>query len=256
MFFTILTVLTVPTIPTVAADDFNWRKALAAGKTIEIVGVNGSIDASGTAGSEVEVHAVKQGRKSDPAEVEIDVIEHADGVTICAVYPPARRGEANECRPDGKGHMNTRNNDVQVTWTVKVPQGVRFVGRTVNGHVSARGLRAEAEAYTVNGSIDLETSAWASASTVNGSITARMGRTDWSGESEFSTVNGGITLDLPPGASMEVAATTVNGSLTTEFPLLVKGRWGPKRMSGTIGQGGRSLSLSTVNGSLQLRKSP
>jgi len=252
----VLSVLTVLTVPTVQSDEFNWHRTLAAGKTIEIVGVNGSIDASGTSGSEVEVTAVKRGRRDDPASVQIDVIEHGDGVTICAVYPSARRGEQNECRQGGKGRNNTRNNDVQVTWTVKVPRGVLFAGRTVNGQVVAHGLTAAAEIHSVNGNLTVETTAWASASTVNGSITARMGRADWQGEAELSTVNGAITVELPPDASMEVDASTVNGSMSTDFPLTVRGKWGPRRMSGTIGQGGRSLSLSTVNGSMELRRTP
>lgn len=239
------------------ADDFDWHRALAAGKTIEIIGVNGSIDASGTSGREVQVFAVKKGRRSDPASVEFSVVEHEDGVTICAVYPPGnRRNEPNECRRGGKGRMNTRDNDVQVTWTVKVPAGVLFVGRTVNGHVAAEGLTAPAEAHAVNGSITLSTTSWATATTVNGSIDARMGRADWTDELEFSTVNGGITVTLPAAASMEVDASTVNGSLSTDFPLTIKGTWGPRRMHGTVGQGGRSMSLSSVNGALELRRTP
>ena len=241
-------------VATQQPNDFTWRKALASGKTLEIVGVNGSIDASGTSSREVEVRAVKTGRKSDPEEVEIEIVEHADGVTICAVYPPPRNREANECRPGGKGRNNTSNNDVNVAWTIRVPEGVVFVGRTVNGTVTARRLSAEAEAYTVNGNVTVETTSWAAASTVNGSITARLGRADWRGDMEFSTVNGGITIELPAGASMDVDASTVNGSLTTDFPLTIRGKWGPKRMSGTVGQGGRGLSLSTVNGSLHLQQ--
>ena len=235
------------------ADEFNWHQSLAAGKVIEIVGVNGSIEASGTKG-ELEVRAVKTSEKYDLADVQIEVVQHADGVTICAVYPSAR-GQANECRPGGKGRMNTRKNDVTVNWTVRVPEGVRLIGRTVNGHIAAHGLTAPAEAYTVNGPVTVETTSWATASTVNGSITARMGKADWSDDREFSTVNGSITIELPPNASMQVDAATVNGSMSTDFPLTVRGKWGPQRMSGTIGQGGRSLSLSTVNGSLNLRRS-
>lgn len=244
-----------PARPTQAAD-FQWRRALAAGKTIEIVGINGSIDASGTGGREVEVIAVKKGRRSDPESVRIDVVEHADGVTICAVYPHPPRREPNECREGGKGRSNTNNNDVQVTWTIRVPEGVKFTGRTVNGEVVARRLTAEAEVHTVNGDITVETTSWATGSTVNGSIDARMGRTDWRGDAEFDTVNGSITIDLPTGADLEVDASTVNGSMSTEFPLTIRGKWGPRRMSGTIGQGGRYLSLSTVNGSMNLRRSP
>jgi hypothetical protein len=235
-------------------DDFEWRGSIAAGKTNELVGVNGSIDGSGSSGSEVLVTATKTGRKSDPREVEIRVVEHADGVTICAVYPSSRRDEENECKPGGRGRSNTRNNDVRVNWTVRVPRGVLFAGRTVNGDVVARGLTAAAEAYTVNGDVTLETTSWAQASTVNGSIEARIGATLWDGDAEFDTVNGRITVDLPREASFEVHASTVNGSMSTDFPLTVRGKWGPKRMSGTVGEGGRTLSLSTVNGDMALRR--
>jgi hypothetical protein len=242
--------------PQAQSDDFQWRRALAAGKTIEIVGINGSIEASGTGGREVEVLAVKRGRKSDPETVRIDVVEHADGVTICAVYPTPPRREPNECREGGKGRHNTNNNDVQVTWTIRIPDGVKFTGRTVNGEVVARRLTAEAEVHSVNGNITVETASWATGTTVNGSINARIGRADWRGDAEFDTVNGAITVDLPSGADLEVDAATVNGSMSTDFPLTVRGKWGPRRMSGTIGQGGRTLSLSTVNGSMNLRRAP
>lgn len=243
-----------PSSTPVRIDDFQWKRILAAGKTIEIVGINGSIDASGTGAREVEVVAVKTARRSDPESVRIEVVEHADGVTICAVYPSARRGEENECREGGRGHHNTKNNDVQVAWTIRVPEGVKFVGRTVNGEVVARRLTAEVEAHSVNGDIAVETTSFANATTVNGSIDARVGTTDWRGDAEFETVNGAITIDLPPSANMEVDATTVNGSMSTDFPLTIRGKWGPRRMSGTIGQGGRTLVLSTVNGSMSLRR--
>jgi len=46
----------------------------------------------------------------------------------------------------------------------------------------------------------------------------------------------------------------VNGSIETDFPLTVTGRLGPRRVTGTIGNGGRRLALETVNGSIRLRK--
>jgi len=239
----------------VLIDDFQWKRAMAAGKTLEIIGVNGPIEASGTGGREAEVTAVKRGRKSDPESVRIEVVEYAGGVTICAVYPNARRDEENECREGGKGRNNTRNNDVQVTFTIKVPDGVNFIARTVNGEVVARRLSGEVEAHSVNGDITVETTSYASATTVNGSIDAHVGSTDWTDDAEFETVNGSITIDLPASASMEVDASTVNGSMNTDFPLTIRGKWGPRRMSGTVGKGGRTLSLSTVNGSMSLRKS-
>ncbi len=240
-------------LPQASTDGFRWQGSLAAGKTIEIIGVNGDIEAEGTTGRQVEVTASKRARKSDLSTVTFEVVEHADGITICAMYPATRQGP-NECKPGNKGRMNTSKNDVEVEWSVKVPAGVRLTGRTVNGRIDARNLTAPAEARTVNGSISIETAAWADASTVNGSIVARLGAADWSGEIEFSTVNGGVSLSLPASTSARVDASNVNGGMRTDFPLTIQGRWGPHRMSGTIGQGGRDLSLSTVNGTLELRK--
>jgi len=234
--------------------DFHWKGRIPVGKAIEIVGVNGDVEATGSPGVEVEVTAVKRGRRSDPEDVTIEVVEHDDGVTICAVYPSWRRGRPNECRPGGKRHMDTHDNDVHVRFTVRVPAGVRFVGRTVNGDVDARQLGAAAEAYTVNGSITLETRSYGSATTVNGSIDARLGDAAWSGEVEFETVNGSIVLVLPANASADVRASTVNGDITTDFPLTIRGRFGPRRLTGTIGDGGRNLSLQTVNGDMEIRK--
>ena len=73
--------LLVPAAPAQAQsdkDEFHWQRALAAGKTIEIVGVNGAIEAEGSPGREVEVSAVKKGRRSDPATVTFNVVEHPD----------------------------------------------------------------------------------------------------------------------------------------------------------------------------------
>jgi DUF4097 and DUF4098 domain-containing protein YvlB len=69
---------------------------------------------------------------------------------------------------------------------------------------------------------------------------------------EFSTVNGGITVQVPDGFSARVDASTVNGSIETDFPITVQGRFGSRRLQGTIGNGGRDLELETVNGSIRL----
>ncbi len=234
------------------AEDFKWSGRVAPGKSIEIKGVNGGISAEPSTGAQVEVVARKSGRKSDPDEVTIEVIEHAGGVTICAVYPTPRGDRPNECGPGEKGRMNTRNNDVQVEYTVRVPAGVRFIGRTVNGNIEARGLKADVEAYTVNGSIGLTTRGVARATTVNGSIDAEMG-TASTDALEFETVNGGITLTVPAGSGAELHASTVNGDISTDFPLTVRGKFSRRSISGTIGRGGPNLSMTTVNGDIRLR---
>jgi hypothetical protein len=237
-----------------AGGDFSWRGVVAAGSELEIKGVNGDVRAEPSAGGEAEVVAGMRGRRSDPRQVRVEVVQHARGITFCAVYPSRDLNRPNECAPGGQGRMNVQDNDVSVTFTVRVPPGVSFVGRTVNGDVSAQSLNGPVSLNTVNGSATFSTSSHGQASTVNGSVEGALGASDWTGELEFKTVNGGVTLDLPADLSAEVRAATVNGDITTDFPLTVSGRFSPRRMQGTIGAGGRTLRLETVNGSIKLRR--
>lgn len=231
--------------------DFRWSGDLARGKTIEVRGVNGEVRATAGTGRSATVTAVKTSRKSDISTVEIRVQETSRGVTICAVYPNST-GEG--CDTTTRRNSRGGNNDVSVEFTVVVPEGVKFVGRTVNGDISATGLDADADVSTVNGSAEVSTRGWARASTVNGDVDATVGRADWTGPAGFQTVNGSVTVTLPASANADVSASTVNGDISTDFPLTVQGRFGPRRLNGTIGQGGRALSLETVNGSIRIKR--
>ena len=234
--------------------EFRWHEPLAAGRVIEIKGVNGNVEVGPASGGEVEVVAVKRSRRSDPEEVRIEVVRHAEGVTICAVYPTPEGREPNRCAPGDGGRMSVNNNDVSVNFIVRVPAGVRFNGHTVNGKVEANNLSSDVEAKTVNGGIVVTTTGLARAQTVNGSITVAMGRADWADELEFKTVNGSIEVSAPASLSAQVEAKTLNGEITTDFPITVQGTFSRRRLSGTIGGGGRELRLETVNGSVQIRR--
>ena len=143
----------------------------------------GDIRAVAGDGSEVEVTArLREYRRGRAEDIEFEVIQHDGGVTVCALYPTPRRADRpNECRPNGSSRNNTQDNDVSVHFTVYVPSGVNFVGRTVNGEIAAASLSADVEAHTVNGDIDVSTMGFAQATTVNGSIRAELGRGDCGG---------------------------------------------------------------------------
>jgi DUF4097 and DUF4098 domain-containing protein YvlB len=236
------------------AQDFTWNGRVDRGDRVEIKGINGAIDASYTSGSDVRVRAEKKAKKDDPAQVRIEVVEHSGGVTICAVYPDDG-GRKNECKPGDEGHLSSHDNDVSVHFEVEVPAGVALHASTVNGGIDAAGLQSDVHASTVNGGINVSTSGLAKANTVNGSIKASMGRADWTGDLDFETVNGSITVEMPASVGARVKASTVNGGMETDFPLTIQGKFSNRKMEGTIGGGGRDLNLETVNGSIRLKKS-
>ena len=226
---------------TAGAQDFNWRGNIAQGQSIEIKGVNGDVRAEPSGSNQVEVVAEKRGRRDDPSSVRVEVVPHAGGVTICAVYPNRDGARPNECAPGDGGRMNVQNNDVTVRFTVRVPAGVTLVGKTVNGEIDASRLNGDVFLNTVNGSVSFSTTGLGRASTVNGSIRGEIGSADWSDT-------------LPQTLSTDVRATTVNGDITADFPITVQGRVQRRKLEGTIGGGGRTLALDTVNGSITLRR--
>lgn len=243
----------VPFSASAVEGDFQWKGALRAGQSLEIKGINGPIRAELAAGTQVEVRAIKKARRSNPASVRIDAIPHSGGITFCAVYPDDGR-RPNECKPGDGGHMSTRNNDVNVEFTVKVPAGVQLIAKTVNGGIEVVGLRSEVVAHTTNGKIVVATSETAEAHTVNGSISASLGSGGGSAPLRFTTTNGSIEVQLPPATNADVRASTVNGNISSDFPLTVSGKFGPKSIHGRIGNGGRQLELTTVNGRITLRR--
>ena len=230
-------------------ETWNWSGTLAAGRTLEINGVNGAIVAEPASGDQIEVVAEKSSRKSDPAQVRIKVNQDSDGVTICAIYP----GSGSPCESFHLG-MGSRSNDVTVDFHVKVPAGVKFSANTVNGSIRARGLTGALRARTVNGECEISTAGPGEASTVNGSVHAEIGRFEAHDDLRFKTVNGSITLALPVTFDADLEGSTVNGEIDANFPVTVTGRWGPRHMNATLGRGGPKLSASTVNGSIHLAR--
>jgi hypothetical protein len=234
-----------------STEEFRWTGRVDAGDVLEIKGVNGRISARPAAGEEIEVVAMKKGRRSDPAEVRIEVIEHSGGVTLCAVYPTPRGERENACGVGEDGRNSTERNDVQVDWEVRVPDEARFRGRTVNGDVEAVDLGSDVDVATVNGDVEVTTEGVAEARTVNGSIRARMDGV-LSSDVSFETVNGSIELDVDQDLDADLDASWLNGDLETELPFQVQGRVGRRSAEGLFGDGGPELRLRTVNGSIRI----
>jgi hypothetical protein len=238
---------------TQAAESFEWTGSIPSGESLEIKGINGSITVGPATGSEVVVTAEATGRRSDPSTVRIEMVEHGDGLTFCAVYPNAEGERENYCGAGSQGRMSTNRNDVEVHFYVEVPAGVEFIGQTVNGEIEALDLDSDLTVNTVNGDIELSTSGFAEAETVNGSIDAVMGSRELRHGATFSTVNGSITLDLNDDVDADLDASWLNGAFETDLPFALEGRMSRRSARGTLGSGGPDLELSTVNGSIRIR---
>jgi hypothetical protein len=237
------------------ADDsntFQWQGEMAPGQTLSIRGISGSVVADLAPGTQAQVTAVKSGVRDAPSQVEIREKDSYNGPLICVVYPNG----PNTCDPVAR---SGRASDVQVQFTVHVPAGVLLDASTLNGDIRVTELTADVTATTLNGQIALTGIGFVRATNVNGSILVSIKNMDWTGRSTLTTVNGSIDVALPGTANVVVHATTVAGSVSSDFPLQLHGSnslfcTSGSTANGTIGAGGRDLNLTTVTGSIHLRK--
>lgn len=236
------------------SEEFRWKGRVPSGKAIEIKGINGDIDAQPAAGDEIEVFAKKKAHESDPNAVRIQVVRHAGGVTICAMYPSGDPDGKADCVPGSKegrrNHSttrNARNNDVRVDFVIRVPAGVEFVGRTINGEISTKSPGSNVETRRVNGSPSIS----ATAKTMKCDIPAKPGNANSAGLN-FKALNGEISANLPPTANTEIGADPFNGTISLGLPLALPRPVSPDH--GTVDIGGRELKLRTSSGIMNLRR--
>src|SRR5258705_1045055 len=159
------------------------------------------------------------------------------------------------CNEGGDYRMNgVKKNDVAVRFTVQLPRSVPIDASTVNGGLEIDGVSAPVDAATVNGRIAVNTSTGpVQATTVNGSIEANM-QTLTSGDVRLTTVNGSVSAGLPTQINANVDAETVNGRVETDFPVKITGKISTRHLRGTIGNGGPTLKLITLNRAITLHE--
>jgi len=237
-------------------DNFKWSGKMPAGAWLTVANLNGSISVEQASGDVAEVVGEKDWRRGDPKDVRFAVVKDGDNVTICALW-----GDESTCSARGahyRGHdhdWNDDHGDVKVTFTIRLPKGVKVDANTVNGSLDVSGATSEVQAETVNGKVDVATGGGpVNANTVNGSIHVTMAAIPGNDNLKFRTVNGSIYVTVPPSLQADLEMSTVNGSLTSDFPLMLQGRMNPKHLEAKIGNGGRRVEMSTVNGSIELRK--
>ena len=239
-----------------ATASFAWEGTLDEQAWIRIRNMNGRVEVRRSPDDRVVVGATVKtgGRAATWVRDSAD-----DGMTFCVVFGDAKR----DCDRLGKGNpssglvaliqrlFNGGGGDASVRYVLYVPARARVDVRTVNGAIDLQTVARDFKAHTINGKVTVvAVTSGVDIEAVNGSIDARLDL-EGDGDVVLKTVNGSVTAELPASVDGDVKLATVNGSVSSDFALEPSGR---KQLRGTLGDGGRDVLLTTVNGSVKLKR--
>ena len=246
-------------VSTAFAQDFQRTYEIGFGAPISIRSVSGDVKVIGYDGGAIMVTGTKSGR--DRHLVEVEDRSTGNSVDVRVHYPE-------QC-----------NCDASINFEVRVPRGTRYKFENISsasgditvsgvtGDVQARSASGDVTVTDVTGVVNASTASGdvkvkniigaASAKSASGDVEAEITRLDGGGNMEFSSTSGNVKVKLPASLGAEINMSVLSGSIHSDFPLDIqeRERAGMGRSArGRVGDGSRTLKLSSVSGSVTLTR--
>ena len=218
-----------------------------------VSGENGRIIVNPGPNDTVRVQAVLK----SPDKVKYEIRQEGDVITVKA-------------ETESRGIFNF-GKSIGVDLEITAPPNTRVDLQTNNGQVGVDGMHKSGSVRTSNGAIVMnDVIGEFSISTSNGSVTVTQARGSFdietsNGKIEFAgdltsssnnrmtSSNGRIDIKLLGTPGVKLDASTSNGSINTELPILMTSRLNESHLVGTIGDGGAELFVKTSNGSIVVK---
>ncbi|MEP6732417.1 MAG: DUF4097 family beta strand repeat-containing protein [bacterium] len=213
------------------------------GHSLDIDGrENGSIHVVGWSGDSVRVTARMQANArsdGDAKDLLKDVRIAADGRRISTDGP----------------RSSSRRESWSVSYMVYVPRHFDLQLEAHNGSLGVDGVVGKMDLGTQNGSLRLfDVGGDVHARTQNGSLVVELEGGKWEGAGlDAETQNGSVRMGIPASYAAQIETGTVNGRLTTDFPITVQGRIG-RHLSLPLNGGGTTVRAITTNGTVSLSR--
>jgi DUF4097 and DUF4098 domain-containing protein YvlB len=222
-------------------EEFHQTYELSSNGQVSLDNVNGDVHITGWDQNEVKVDAIKTVWSGTPlSDVRIEVDSHPGSIHIETKVP----------------HHWMGNSHWRVDYTLMVPQHATIdKAGLVNGALEIENMAGDVDASSVNGRIRAQSlSGGVALSAVNGPIEVSFDRPGVSHSISLKTVNGSISLTLPPDANAALSVRTLNGGITCDFPVKINAGYVGHSLDATLGKGGGEIELKTVNGSIAIHR--
>lgn len=238
----------------VTSEKFTESYLLRSGTVIDIYNQNGSVSITGWDQQKVEITVYKESYHGQEAINQVDIyIDIADKMILQTIYP---------------SHQDPR---VTVNYEIKVPEDI-MVGiiECSNGNINISNVIGNPEISTSNGSVTVNNiNGIVSARSSNGNLTVTGAKSlgdlktsNGNIEAELAmlhdnidirTSNGSIDLAISASLAANLDAKTANGKISISRLNIDSAQFEQTSLLGTMNDGGYKISITTSNGSINLK---
>jgi hypothetical protein len=222
-------------------EQINRTIRLSPGADVRIRGINGSVTIEtleGAGAAELDITITASDRDA-LARRPLLIDEGDNSLTI---------------RTENNNESNRRGEWVRHTVRLRLPRSVSLNVSSVNGGLEVGAITGGVKISSINGRVKVEQAASATEiSSINGGLLIGLEQLSSAGL-RVSSINGGAEIKLGGAVNAEIEVRSVNGSINSEFPLTVVGEVKRGELRGTLGSGGAMISITSVNGGVNLRR--
>ena len=229
-----------------ATEEVRDSYQLAPGAQVSVSGINGEVKVEAAEGERAELYIVRSARQRRDLQRRRLTIEH----TPERLEVRFERERASSFF----GIFGSRPQERQ-TVVLKVPRGVQFAAKDVNGRLEVGEIAGVVRVGGVNGRVVVSGAAGsARVESVNGNIELGLAKLNNEGVS-VKGVNGNVKLWFTGELNADVRVRGINGRIEPELPnLKVAGAARRGRLEGRVGAGGSPVEISGVNGNILLAR--
>ena len=188
-------------------------------------------------------------------DVQIDVERHAPTRADFARFPLAIDTVDGGLRVSVLQDADARDPRLKATIAIAAPASAAFPSvRVFEGHVRISNVRSAADVDIQRGTIDATRLAGrVRLESQMGGIDVRDPDLTPNGMLRLRVFNGPLQVRfLHPPSNARILAVTLNGGITSDIPLTMKDRFGPRFGETTIGTGDPVVSMDVVKGDIKL----
>ena len=239
---------------------FSWSTQLPPGAVVHFRDGVGNITVRRAAGTQASVSGMRQWRRGRSTDLEFVMRQDGRDYYVCAMWRGSGKCGASGYRGRRTGGVLSifslfhRGTDATANLVAELPAGVAVDARTTVGTVQIDGIAGGVTAHVTNGTVQAwNVSGPLALSTTNGNVRVTADSLAPADSVILTTTNGTVRAELPAGLQGTFDLSTVNGSVSSDFPIpaATGGRIG-RHLEGQIGQSSRLVRLHAVNGTVTL----